>query len=73
MTNFMSKKSIAYINPELCKMCEKCIAEKSCKTGALFLLDPGDLPLVDQNLCIGCKKCQEACKYGAINLKNIDG
>lgn len=69
MTNFIPKKSIAYIDPELCVLCEKCIAEKFCKTGALFMLDPKELPLVDQNLCIGCKKCYKACKYGAIKFK----
>ena len=64
----LPKKCQIEIDCNLCQGCEKCLAEKSCKTGALFILDKGDPPVYDNNLCLACSKCVDACKFNAIKL-----
>jgi len=51
---------------EVCQACRKCVARQSCKTKALFQVDPGEAPVVDGARCYGCHTCVLACPFGAI-------
>ena len=75
-------KRIAVVDPEKCQSCGKCVA--ACPKHVLEL-QPVTLPvrllcraaeqgmLVSDNCrvgCIGCERCLNACKFGAIRMEN---
>ncbi|OFX42667.1 MAG: hypothetical protein A2046_17070 [Bacteroidetes bacterium GWA2_30_7] len=49
--------------PKMCNHCEKSPCTQVCPVGASFE-SPEGLALVDQNYCIGCGYCVQACPYG---------
>ncbi|MBN1955900.1 MAG: 4Fe-4S binding protein [Anaerolineae bacterium] len=57
---------IPRVDPALCQACRNCVARQACKVKALLVIDPGEPPFVDGNLCYGCMACVPACPYGAI-------
>ena len=54
--------------PIQCRHCAKPPCVPACPTKALFRKDQESPVVVDQSLCIGCKKCVLACPFGAIRL-----
>lgn len=55
-------KSVIKVIPEKCVNCHRCIANcpvKFCNDGS------GDAVTIDDDLCIGCGSCLDACKHGA--------
>ncbi len=56
------------VDEDLCRACRKCLARKECRVKALVVLDPGEPPFVDANLCYGCLVCVPACPYEAIRV-----
>ena len=46
----------AFLRAEMCTMCGICV--KNCKKNAIRL-DHG--PVIDEELCVQCGKCSEAC------------
>lgn len=50
--------------PRLCQQCEDAPCEKVCPTGATYRSADGIIH-VDEDACIGCKACIQACPYGA--------
>lgn len=52
------------ITPTLCMMCENPPCVEACPTGASSIGDDG-IVRIDKSECIGCKKCMDACPYGA--------
>lgn len=54
------------VDDEKCRACRKCPARKVCRVKALVVLDPGESPFVDANLCYGCLVCIPACPFEAI-------
>ncbi|MEM2910180.1 MAG: 4Fe-4S dicluster domain-containing protein [Nitrososphaerota archaeon] len=50
--------------PKQCNHCEDPPCVRPCPTRATFR-DPNGLVLIDDNLCIGCGACVQACPYGA--------
>lgn len=50
--------------PSQCMHCEDAPCEQVCPTHATYTTDSG-VVLVDDNKCIGCKYCMEACPYDA--------
>ena len=48
-----------------CGHCENPVCVGACENGAIFKEDTYGAVLVDQDKCKGCRKCFEACPYGA--------
>ncbi len=50
--------------PGNCHHCTNPPCERVCPTGSTYRRDDG-LVMIDQDICIGCKYCIEACPYDA--------
>lgn len=53
----------AFFVPKLCNHCERPPCVQVCPTGATYRTKDGAV-LIDQNYCIGCRYCVQACPYG---------
>jgi Fe-S-cluster-containing hydrogenase components 1 len=58
--------------PKQCNHCENAPCVKPCPTGATYKTKDG-LVLVNDDLCIGCGACIQACPYGARFFNPIKG
>ncbi|MFN0165432.1 MAG: 4Fe-4S dicluster domain-containing protein [Bryobacteraceae bacterium] len=55
--------SKSFFVPKLCNQCEHSPCVQVCPVGATFET-PDGLVLVDQQYCLGCRYCVQACPYG---------
>jgi len=55
--------------PVNCQQCDQPACELACPTGAVKRLGPGKPVLVDDEKCIGCSMCVQACPFGMISMK----
>ncbi len=55
--------------PVNCQQCDQPACEIACPTGAVKRLAPGKPVLVDEQKCIGCSMCVQACPFGMISMK----
>lgn len=53
-----------YFLPTMCQQCENPPCVAVCPTGACYQNEDG-ITLIDQDQCIGCKSCANACPYQA--------
>lgn len=53
--------------PILCHQCNLCPSVDACPTGALTKIERGIIDL-NEEACIGCGLCVEACTYNAVKL-----
>ena len=53
----------SFFVPKMCNHCAKSPCTQVCPVGASFE-SPEGIALVDQNYCIGCGYCVQACPYG---------
>ncbi len=53
--------------PTYCHHCTKAPCLESCPVDAI-LKDERGIVLIDNDLCIGCKECVEACPFGAMQF-----
>ncbi|OPZ88295.1 MAG: Iron-sulfur protein [bacterium ADurb.Bin429] len=54
--------------PLQCRQCENAPCMQVCPTQALSRLDQSSPVLLEENLCIGCTWCVQACPFGVIRL-----
>jgi Fe-S-cluster-containing dehydrogenase component len=53
----------SFFVPKMCNHCSKSPCTQVCPVGATFETPEG-IVLVDENYCIGCRYCVQACPYG---------
>ena len=53
----------SFFVPKMCNHCYKSPCTQVCPVGATFETPEG-IVLIDQNYCIGCRYCVQACPYG---------
>jgi carbon-monoxide dehydrogenase iron sulfur subunit len=55
--------------PISCQHCEEAACALACPTGAVKRNAPGKPVLVEDERCIGCSMCVQACPFGVIALR----
>lgn len=71
------KKSIASVDYTICspnKCCPEkgiCAAVGACSKAVLQQIDgPFEAPIIEQDMCLGCGDCIDACPLRAIEIKH---
>jgi Fe-S-cluster-containing dehydrogenase component len=64
------KLSLDFV-PSTCRHCENPPCSKVCPVDAIKRVNGA--VLIDNDVCIGCKSCVEACPFGAVQLNPEDG
>ena len=71
------KKSVALVDYKICSPNECnpdkgiCAAVEACSKTVLEQIDGAfEAPIVDQDMCLGCGDCVEACPLDAIQIKH---
>lgn len=57
-----------YFLPTMCQHCENPSCVAVCPTGACYQNPEDGVVLIDQDQCIGCMSCKNACPYGVNSL-----
>lgn len=55
-------------NIDVCVQCDEKACVESCPSEAISLDEKTGAVMVDEDLCVGCGDCVEACPYGAIEI-----
>ena len=55
--------------PVNCQHCDDPACVHACPTGAVSRLSAGKPVLVDEDRCIGCSMCVQACPFGMMTMK----
>jgi DMSO reductase iron-sulfur subunit len=55
-----------------CNHCMEPACLPSCPTGAIFKRKKDGIVDIDSTLCIGCRKCEAACPFGAPQFDPVD-
>ncbi len=54
-----------------CLHCKKPVCMTVCKPGAIRKRSEDGIVVLDQDKCIGCRRCVKACPYGAIQFNRL--
>ncbi len=60
-------KTETVTTPVQCRQCKNAQCVKACPNGSLTY-DENGIVLVNEETCIGCKKCVVACPFGAMSM-----
>lgn len=63
----------AYYLSIACNHCTHPACVQACPSGAMHKRDDNGLVLVDEDICIGCQHCANACPYGAPQFDKTRG
>ena len=55
-----------------CNHCSEPACIPTCPTGAIFKRKDNGIVDIDSTLCIGCRRCEAACPYGAPQFDPVD-
>jgi anaerobic dimethyl sulfoxide reductase subunit B (iron-sulfur subunit) len=53
-----------------CNHCEKPACAEACPEDAITKRDPDGIVLIDKEKCTGCRVCEDACPYGAVQFRS---
>jgi Fe-S-cluster-containing dehydrogenase component len=70
---YFTKGGTVIFVPKQCNHCENAPCVKVCPTGATYKRTEDGLVLVNDELCIGCGACIQACPYGARFFNPVKG
>lgn len=56
-----------YFLPVMCQQCKNPACVRVCPTGACYKSDDDGVIYIDQDVCIGCRGCQNACPFHCNN------
>lgn len=65
-----AKVEYSFFVPKMCNHCEVPVCTQVCPKSATFRTPDGAI-LVDEDRCIGCLYCKQACPYGARYLRPV--
>jgi len=56
-----------------CSHCDRPACQAACPVNAISKDSATGLVLINENTCVGCRKCETACPYGAITYIKASG
>lgn len=62
-----------YWVPTMCHHCVDAPCVQACPTTALWRRDADGMVVLDQDKCVGCRRCEEDCPYDALSFDDEVG
>ena len=67
------KNILSYYVSMACNHCERPLCIEACPTEAIFKRSKDGIVLIDYDECTGCRDCESACPYGALQYNADTG